>query len=77
MSNINPVAASQEVTMLASQLEVDPAAKAARLQQSSKNADEDVFIKFLENSMEEVHKLVHIEKEDPLRDDEEEELEDN
>lgn len=76
MSNIDPIAASQEVSMLASQLEVDPAAKAARAQQSSKNADEDVFIKLLEDSMEEVNKLVHIEKEDPLRDDEEEESED-
>ena len=67
----NSLIVSQEVSMLASQLEIDPAAKAQKASQLAQNATAGVFLKLLETSMEMVNELAELEQEDPLRDEEE------
>lgn len=63
---------SQEVSMLASQMEIDPAAKAQKAAQLAQHANAGVFLRLLQVSMDTVHELAQLEQEDPLRDDEEE-----
>ncbi len=64
---------SQAVSINAPQLELDQSAKAQNLAQLAQLSREAIMLLLIQNSMEEVHATTLLEKEDPLKDGEEEE----
>lgn len=64
---------SQVLSIAAPQLEVDQRAKIQNTCQNEQLSRQGIFLTLIRNSMEEVHDVVTTEKEDPLKDESDEE----